>query len=230
MRMNPASTTRSGENASTAAAKADSKPCASLAWSTTLTGTPRSEARESPAASERLLMTLTTWPAIVPARSASTIAAMFDPRPEMRITSRFIVRALSGPGSCDDGRRSARSTAFDAADRERGFTLRAQARDRRLGVAGGNHQDHADAAVEYPVHFRRRDVTGALQPVENRRYRPARGVDARDEPWRQHPVRVFGQPAAGDVRHAFDFHLAQEREHRLDIDARRLEQHFAQRA
>src|SRR5271167_602291 len=185
MRMNPASTTRSGEKASTAAAKADSKPRESWAWkcrwSTTLTGTPRAEARESPAASERLLMTLTTWPAIVPARSASTIAAMFDPRPEMRITSRFIVRSLSGPGSCDDGRRRTRPTAFDTADRERGFTLRTQARDNRLGVAGRNHQDHADAAVEYPVHLRRRDVTGALQPVENRRRRPARGVDARDE-------------------------------------------------
>src|SRR5271170_3538892 len=156
MRMNPASTTRSGENASTTAAKADSKPCASLAWSTTLTGTPRSEARESPAASERLLMTLTTCPAMVPARSASRIAAMFEPRPEMRITSRFIVRDLSLPGSCNRRGSHPRSAAFDAADRERRFALFLEACDGCFRVSSSDDQDQANSAVEDTVHLRRR--------------------------------------------------------------------------
>jgi len=43
-------------------------------------------------------------------------------------------------------------------------------------------------------------------------------------------VRVLAQAAAGDVRHPLDVAFGQECQHRLDIDARRLEQRFAQRA
>src|ERR1700736_546597 len=51
---------------------------------------PRSDASARPAASGRLLMTAMTSPAIVPSPTASSIALMFEPRPEIRITSRFM--------------------------------------------------------------------------------------------------------------------------------------------
>src|SRR5437870_13695781 len=43
-------------------------------------------------------------------------------------------------------------------------------------------------------------------------------------------MRVFGEPAAGDMSHALDFDLGQEREHRFGVDSRRLEQGVAKRA
>ncbi len=55
-------------------------------------------------------------------------------------------------------------------------------------------------------------------------------VDARRKPFGEHPVRVLAQAAAGDVRHSLDLALGQECQHRLDIDARRLEQRLAERA
>src|ERR1700681_4457608 len=51
---------------------------------------PRSAASPRPAASGRLLMTAMTSPSILPSPTASSIALMFEPRPEIRITSRFM--------------------------------------------------------------------------------------------------------------------------------------------
>src|SRR5208282_4851778 len=153
-------------------------------------GTPRAAAMARPAASERLLMTPTTRPAMPPSRSASRIAAMFEPRPEMRMTTRFIVETLSECASCDDGGRHTRSSALDPADRICRFALCPEARYRGLGVGAGYDQDQPYAAVEHPMHFRERDVAAALQPVKNRRRRPARLVDARDQAGWHHPVGV----------------------------------------
>ena len=38
-----------------------------------------------------------------------------------------------------------------------------------LRVAGANDEDHADPAIEYPMHFGVGDIARALQPVEDRR-------------------------------------------------------------
>src|ERR1700676_4095984 len=51
---------------------------------------PRPAASARPAASVRLLMTAMTSQSILPPPTASSIALMFDPRPEIRITSRFM--------------------------------------------------------------------------------------------------------------------------------------------
>ena len=46
---------------------------------------------------------------------------------------------------------------------------------------------------------------------------------------REHPVRVFGKPAAGNVRHSLHFGLGKEPQDRLDVDPRWLEQCRAER-
>src|SRR6476646_12020983 len=57
---------------------------------------PCRRAQSSPAASGRLLMTCVTAPAMRPSRAASISAAMFEPRPDirmvMRATDTFIAR------------------------------------------------------------------------------------------------------------------------------------------
>ena len=60
--------------------------------------------------------------------------------------------------------------------------------------------------------------------------RPGAAVDPRAESIGEHPMRVLDEPAARDVRHALDVELAQERQHGLHVDARRLEQRVAERA
>src|ERR1022692_3968886 len=226
IRMNPARTTRSGACASIAVASARSNASRSgyARWSIAVVATPRPDAIARPCASGRLLMTATTSAAILPSRTASSIAVMLEPRPEMRMTSRFmIVDALCGPLD-DDRARRARCSPLDSADQIRRLTERRETIDRRLRGASIDDQHHADAAVEYANHFGARDVARALQPVEYRRAGPERGIDARGEPGPEHAVRILGQAAARDVRHSLDFNLRQQREDRLDIDACRLEQ------
>ena len=46
----------------------------------------------------------------------------------------------------------------------------------------------------------------------------------------KHARHIFQQPAAGDVREAFDVQLAHQSEQRLHVDARGREQRFAERA
>ncbi len=69
-----------------------------------------------------------------------------------------------------------------------------------------------------------------LQPVEDRRARPARFLEVRGGVRGQDPGHVLEEPAAGDMRDALDGNLLQQRQHRLHVDARGLQQHLAQRA
>src|SRR5450631_4381648 len=149
-------------------------------------------------------MTEATAPAILPSRTASSIAVMFEPRPEIRMTSRFM---SAGPRwSCnplnDDRARRAGFCLLDRADEPGRLAQRCKTIDRGLGGVSIDNKHQTDAAVEYAVHLGARDVARALQPAENRRAGPARRVDARGEPGSEHAVRVFRQAAARDVRHA----------------------------
>ena len=75
----------------------------------------------------------------------------------------------------------------------------------------GDNDDHADAAVEHAMHLRIGDVALLLQPVEDRRARPARAFEPRLHVTGQHARHVFDEAAAGDVRHALDPHVTHER-------------------
>src|SRR5450432_1296836 len=122
-------------------------------------------------------MTPATRAAMVPARTASSNAVMFEPRPEIRITRRFMLPGAMIDASDDDGTRRARFPRHDAADRERGLAQRVEPRDHRRGGRGADHQHQPDAAVEDPMHFVVVDVSLLLQPAEYRRSRPATRVD-----------------------------------------------------
>ena len=101
--MKPASTSRSGACRSTTSASAASKASreACALWSTTAVAMPASAAIFRPPASGRLLITAATraprrvsqcsW------RAVRTIAAMFEPEPEIRITMFFISRNYPCP-------------------------------------------------------------------------------------------------------------------------------------
>src|ERR1700694_4624220 len=186
---------------------------------------PRSAASARPIASLRLLMTAMTSPSILPSPTASSIALMFDPRPEIRITSRFMI---AGPLDNDRARRAG-VLLLDRTDEVGPFAKSREPIYRCLRCCGIDHQHQTDAAVEYAVHLGAGDLARTLQPVEDRRPRPAGRVDARGEPGSEHAVRVLAQAAACDVCHALDLGLRQECQHRLDVDARRREQGFAER-
>src|ERR1700682_5463117 len=136
---------------------------------------PRSAASPRPGASGRLLMTAMTSPAIVPSPAASSIALMFEPRPEIRITSRFMnVDPLD-----NDRNRRAGFSLLDRADDIGRFAKCHELIDRCLRGFGIDDQHQTDATVEYAVHLGARDFARTLQPVEDRRARAARRIDAR---------------------------------------------------
>src|SRR6202165_3077022 len=139
---------------------------------------PRSAASARPAASVRLLMTAMTSPSILPSPTASSIALMFDPRPEIRITSRFMI---ADPLNNDRARRAG-FLLLDRADAVGRFAQCCEPIDRCLRCCGIDDQHQTDAAVEYAVHLGAGDLARTLQPVEDRRPRPAGRVDARGGP------------------------------------------------
>src|SRR5215813_4989900 len=227
--MNPASTSRSGASSSIAAASArsNSPRFGQVMWLTTLVVTPRSAAIARPGASGRLLTTPTTLALIEPLATASSTAVMFEPRPEIRMTMRFMF-CLRPIASGDDGSGPASGAALDAADEVRSLAQRLEALAGSFGPLVRDDQHEADAAVEHAMHLGGGNPAGSLQPVEDRRPRPARGIDSGGEVLGKHAMGVLRQPATGDVRHAFDFHLGEQGQHRFHIDARGLEQHGAE--
>src|SRR5215472_11424678 len=228
--MNPASTSRSGASSSiaSASARSNSPRLGQVMWLTTLVVTPRSAAIARPGASGRLLTTPTTLALIEPLATASSTAVMFEPRPEIRMTMRFMF-CLRPIASGDDGSGPASGTALDVADEVCSLAQRLEALARSFGPLARDDQHETDAAVEHAVHLGRGDPAGPLQPVEDRGPRPACDIDAGGEVFGKHAMGILRQPATGDVRHAFDFHLGEQRQHWFHIDAGRLEQHGAER-
>jgi hypothetical protein len=96
-------------------------------------------------------------------------------------------------------------------------------------VLGGDHDGHADAAIEHAMHFIVGHVAVPLQPVEDRQAIPRGTRQARLHSRRQHARHVFEEAAAGDVRHPFHRNNMHQRQHRLDVDAGRREQCAADR-
>ena len=232
--MKPASTTRSGASASMAAASARRRRRdrqrpdgrrrrrdAGLA------------AISSPAASGRLLITMRDRCGDRARSTAAISAAMLEPRPEIRMTRRFTFRhvdaqrdARSGsagsrppPGlRCVTARSASRLTrrrcrahrplaARRCRSRTRSRPTAESARSPRRHIAA-HHQHHADAAIEHAMHLGGRRH---CPPAAASRRSAAAASDARrcaPQALGQHPVRVFDEAAAGDVRHALESHSA----------------------
>src|SRR5260370_40600179 len=106
---------------------------------------PRSAASARPAASGRLLMTAMTSPSILPSPTASSIALMFEPRPEIRITSRFMI----ADPLANDRTRRAGFLLLDRADDVGRFAQGREPIDRCLRCVGIDDQHQTEAAVEY---------------------------------------------------------------------------------
>src|SRR5215471_11368890 len=92
MRMKPASSTRSGACVSMAVASAASNASrdACARWSTTAVAMPWARANCRPAASARLASTAATRAGQCSCAQARTMASMLEPRPEIRMTMRWL--------------------------------------------------------------------------------------------------------------------------------------------
>ena len=99
----------------------------------------------------------------------------------------------------------------------------------RLGIGSADDRDHADAAIEDAQHLVVRDVALLLEPLEERRKRPAPTIDARSEVVLQHARHVPDEAAAGDVREALDRDALHQLRARAHVDARRREKQIGER-
>ena len=77
----------------------------------------------------------------------------------------------------DDAARRLANARPDLADAVNGFTLPLQGRFHLGGTVGGNHQDHADAAIEGAAHLLGIDGGCLCQPLEDRRQGPVARID-----------------------------------------------------
>src|SRR5437868_14446715 len=157
---------------------------------------PASRAIESPAASGRLLITCVIAPSMPPSRACAISAPRFEPRREIRTVMRESAiekdpREALAESSNDNGARGARRALDHRADDLRAFAGGFEQRDRALGIVRRNHCDHSDSAIEYAMHLRAANAAFALQPVENRRPRPALPLDARLQRLGQNSRNVF---------------------------------------
>ena len=246
--MKPASTTRSGSPASIAAASAASKRIAlgeSRGDRPRVAMPARAAMLEPPRASARLRDARVTHR---PPQRAG-VALRGEQRREIRAAARDEDGDAGSIASWRCGTRDAGVGPRPGVTRRRSpARLRRLARrSRRCGTrarrlpsssrspasacSGGDHDDHADAAVEHAMHLGVGDV--AVRAAASRRSAVAASASASMRacnPGGQHPRDVLEQAAAGDVRHALDRHRrACSAQHRLHVDARRREQRVAER-
>src|SRR6202140_2210378 len=200
-RMNPPRQIRSIRCWSSAACSSASNAARSLPnglLSMTPVAMPLAAAFSSPPASARLEITRTISAGKSAAAAASIKAAMFDPRPEIRIATR---RFMASPGEIE---MTVIDHAVVAGGRDHlaqlGNGLAGRGEDLgdlfdRVGLDDG---DHADAAVEGSQQLELGDAALLRQPFEHRQHRQPRQVDADAEMFGQHARDVIGEPAAGD--------------------------------
>src|SRR5450759_2303767 len=232
-RMKPARQIRSilcssSADCSTASNAARSPPKDLLSMVTA--GTPLARARSRPPASERLEITTAISAGKSFALAAWISAAMFDPRPEIRIATR---RFMASP-------REIEMAVIDHAMLTRSRDHLAQQRN-ALGAfledvgdlfdrVRFHDGDHANAAVEGAQQFKFGNAALLRQPLEHRQHRQARKVDSDAEMLRQHTRDIIGEPAAGDVGNALDrSRLADRAQARSDVKPRRRQQRAAER-
>src|SRR5882762_7166524 len=175
---------RSSADCKTASNAARSLPNGLLSIVTV--GTPLAFAVSRPPASARLETTTTIWAGKSSAAAASINAAMFDPRPEIRIaTRRFMASPCQVEMAVIDHAVFACGRDHLAQQRHALTAIRENPGDffDRIGLHDG---DHADAAVEGAQQFELGDAALLRQPFEHGQYRQPRQIDADAEMLGQH--------------------------------------------
>src|SRR5258707_2419967 len=193
-------------------------------------GTPQARAFSRPPASDRLEITTAISAGKSSAAAARISAAMFDPRPEIRIATR---RFMASPCQIE-------MTVIDYAMFTRGRDHLAQ-KHKALAALRENvgdlldgirlyDGDHADAAIEGAQQFEFGDAPLLCQPFEDRQHRKTREVDADAEMLWQHARNIVGETAAGDVGKSLDrAGLVDRAQARSHVEPRRRQQRGAER-
>src|ERR1700676_3642735 len=199
-------------------------------------GTPLALAFSRPPASERLEITTAISAGKSSSLAAWIKAAMFDPRPEIRIaTRRFMASPCEIDAPCEiemaviDHAVFARGRDHLAQQRHALAALRENVGD-LFDRAGLHDGDHADAAVEGAQQFEFGDAPLLCQPLEDRQHGETRKVDPDAEMLWQHARNVIGEAAAGDVGKTLDrAGLVDRAQARSDIEPCRRQQRATQR-
>src|ERR1700730_16225278 len=167
-------------------------------------GMPLASAFCRPPASERLEITTTISAGKSLAWAAAISAAMFDPRPEIRMAMRrFKVSPCQIEMTIIDHAMFAPGCYHFAQERHALAAPRENVGDlfNRIRLDDG---DHADATVEGAQQFEFGDAALLGQPFEHRQHRQARKIDSDPEMLWQHARNVVGETAAGDVGKPLD--------------------------
>src|SRR5438309_5300561 len=105
-------------------------------------------------------------------------AAMFEPRPEIRIATRLRSRMVAGgpilgrvPGPRLAAHGAAPPAFFDPTDFEH-FLFGTNGGDHAVGTLRVHDDSHPDTAIERPSHFLRIDPPAVLKPGEDDRQLP----------------------------------------------------------
>src|SRR5258708_2872602 len=212
-RMKPPRQIRSMLYSSSADCKTASKAERSLPkglLSMVTVGTPLALAFSRPPASARLEITTAISAGKSSSLAASINAAMFDPRPEIRIaTRRFMAAPCESISPCEikmtvvDHARFARSRDHLAQKYDAFAALRKYLGD-PLDCIRLHDGDHADAAVEGAQQFEFGDAPLLCQPFEDRQHRNTRKVDPDAEMLWQHARNIICEAAAGDMGKTLD--------------------------
>src|SRR6516162_1483732 len=130
---------------------------------------------------------------------------MLEPRPEIKIATRFFMSAVVQRGSSRQIETSAKihhrrpAAGDDFAQSDDGFAVAGKLLDSRFDEIPIEYDDHADAAVESAQHLLLADAACRGKPFEHGQHRHTSEVDADCGFSRQHARNVFNKAAAGDV-------------------------------
>src|SRR6266851_6533839 len=167
-------------------------------------GTPHARAFSRPPASERLEITTAISAGKSSAAAALISAAIFDPRPEIRIaTRRFMASPCEIEMTVIDHAMFTRGRDHLAQQRNALSALRENLGDLFDGIRL-HDGDHADAAIEGTQQFEFGDAPLLCQPLEDRKHRNTREIDPDAEMLWQRARNIVGETAAGDVGKALD--------------------------
>src|SRR5260221_1044251 len=184
-RMNPPRQISSTLSSSSCRCSITSKPARSLPnglLSMTVVGIPSAAAFSRPPASARLEITVTISAGKSAALAASISAAMFEPRPEIRMaTRRFMASPRKVPMAVIDHAMLAlmvilRRNYF--AEQRHALAACGENLGDLVDRVGFHDRDHADAAVEGAQQFQFGDAALFRQPFEHRQHRQPREIDA----------------------------------------------------